>query len=1016
MSGEGGRQDRAEATKARNVRRCADIVVDLRQEAERREQEIFGEDTATPKGDYARWVVELQDYIACSYQGVDRYTAQKELAALSRSLLDRRDLDSPVCDAPMFVKPSQTTRPYKGFEFARKLDGIEKNFQERLMRACEDDARGAQTWTGLALWSAISRSQLNTPEHLNALINWLCQKEGGQFGRGVQGRTTIRLVIRPGSKDKVFLGNRWADADKTVLERVHYFYPDILTLVLLKRARARFEDQKVSSLDPHLCLRAALGGGERKDFPGIAKICANARWLADVRPNLRVSEAFLSVADGSLDNVGLDDAGHDLLFSEGGKIGGALPSMRGEVRKPEVKLTEPARRGAVTPSFRQLQEILQKKDREYTKEAITAEHLGRLRDEIENGDAIERKGSIVHLLVSWLHHLAVKDELKTSTLATYFSRIGAPLYESLDELNPADLDPETLSEIFQSILGRVVHSSTRADTRFCLKGFHRFACANGDLPPLRGDLGLGADQFVRARVLPLWQFRQVCAQLQKDRSAAEARVLIIAALIAYRGGLRAGEVLGLAGRDLLDSDHPWLLVRPNSFGRLKTLSGRRRIPIGQLLLPEERAALREYYRDGPSKWPRRAFLHDPWLGRSDKRSWISREVSEALKAVCGFDWTFHHLRHSAANNLLLALEGYKCEAASELCKQITGWSAENQKLICRSVAEYPDNAQSNYIALAGFMGHASPSHTFSSYLHLIEPIMALRRTKVSVAEDATLLAAALDRPLKWIEGRVTDGALHDALEGRLRHSGVQADNLECDEKPDEPEVQVTPPLLRIEQRIYPTDIFDFLHEVERSPDTAIETVGPKYQIPGDIAVGYVSAARTIAALKTRGGKPRFEKPRDRSADPEYLSFLLPSPLRGNEGHLIRDAIERVRIVWNKSPESRAITKAALGVFLRRYYADSIHLRLSWPELESFRRFTELVGMRPEIKAVKSRARSGSSDKEGRTRPSRKYDIKWAIRPGRGTRALAIVCHWLVIRLYSADQIREMASAPKTIAP
>lgn len=1023
MSSPGGRQDRAAATKAKNARRRADIVEDFRQEAERREQEILSENIASDEHSYLHWVEELKGYITRSYQGVERRIAQRELEKASSSLLERRNLDGPVYDAPIVIKPFETTRPFKGFEFARKLDDIEKTFQERILCACAADARDVRVWTGLALWSAISRSQLNTPEHLDALIHWLCAGEGSQFGCGVEGRATIRLVIRSGT-DKVFQGNHWADKDKTVLERVHHFYPDILTLILLKRARSFIEERYVASLDAGLCLKAALGGGGHDELPRVARICANARWLADVRRGLRVSEAFLSVADGSLDNVGLDDVAHDLLFGGSANRARPLPDLAGEIPQARLELADSQSQSAVTPVFRRLQEILRKQGGLYPANAVTTRRLEALRRAIEDGDDNARKGSIEHLLVSWLHFLASKERtprrsategLATATLATYFSRIGPPLYEAIWELNPADLDPETLAEIFEDILGQVVHSSTRAETRDCLRRFHRFASANGDLPPLTGDLGLGADQFVRARVLPLWRFRDVCAELEKNHSATEARVLITAAVIAYRGGLRAGEVSGLAGRDLLDCADPWLLVRPNKFGRIKTRSGRRRIPIGQLMLAEECAALRKYHQDGPRKWPGRAFFHDPWLGHGDNRSWISTEVSKALKAVCGSDWTFHHLRHSAANNLLLALEGYKCDATSKLCTRITGWPAEQQKLICRSVAQNPDNVQSIYVALAGFMGHASPSHTFSSYLHVVEPIMALRRAKASIVEDTPLLSALLGKPLKWIRRRETDGALHDVLEGRRKQSEVQADSSTGDEEPDKSKSKIELAPSDADQQIYPRDIFAFLQEVERSPDTDIATIGRRHRNSGQDALRIVDAARAVAGLQTRGGELRFQKPRERSANSKDPGFLLPSRLRGSEAFLIRDAIERLRVAWDESLEQRKMIYSALTIFLRRYYADTTHLRLSVSELEPFRRFMEQAGMRPEITPVKSRARSAGAGKTGKagTRMPRKHDIKWATAPGRATRALGIVCHWLIIRLYSAEQINRMANGPKT---
>src|SRR5690606_13583114 len=80
------------------------------------------------------------------------------------------------------------------------------------------------------------------------------------------------------------------------------------------------------------------------------------------------------------------------------------------------------------------------------------------------------------------------------------------------------------------------------------------------------------------------------------------------------------------------------------------------------------------------------------------------------------DLSFHHLRHTAITNLMLAIEG-----SPQLIEQLTPYSTAMALRIRKTI--YSLNEAINrdrYWSLSALVGHLTPETTFSNYIHVAD--------------------------------------------------------------------------------------------------------------------------------------------------------------------------------------------------------------------------------------------------------------------------------------------------------
>ncbi|WP_201614003.1 tyrosine-type recombinase/integrase [Psychrobacter sp. JCM 18902] len=202
----------------------------------------------------------------------------------------------------------------------------------------------------------------------------------------------------------------------------------------------------------------------------------------------------------------------------------------------------------------------------------------------------------------------------------------------------------------------------------------------------------------------------------------EKQAISLTLILGQRCGLRIGEIVKIRIRDIAETQN-YLEVRNNKFGNNKSLSALRRISLSQLLLESDMQLIRRVYIKR-SRYKNQTLIANQ-AGMPYNSNAISKIISSLIKEVTGLKYlTTHHLRHSCLTNFQLM---------SFLYDKDYKFNNHSSAKFLKSLLPYEDKQAVNIInhfetslaykkvyALAGVAGHASPSTTFASYVHLTD--------------------------------------------------------------------------------------------------------------------------------------------------------------------------------------------------------------------------------------------------------------------------------------------------------
>lgn len=401
----------------------------------------------------------------------------------------------------------------------------------------------------------------------------------------------------------------------------------------------------------------------------------------------------------------------------------------------------------------------------------------------------QRVGLVPVLMAQWIiaitlgncrTHTAVGA---ASSLRTYVSRIGREIFiasKSFPDEASADVGP------WQALYKAAVEAKQGPDARRTAaaecQNFHNFVIRHLDVPPLAvGEaVGVGpisATVSVNANYITPNEFERAADWLaeagQRDRRFETAHQALT---VAYWSGLRIGELTGLR---LSDVQIAWgaggspkrveLLVRAHDQRALKSSTSRRRVPISCLMPTARLKSFLQFFREREQRCEGLSHANSAFLfaisGLSDvmpDHEEIRGLVTNVLRQITGDDSiVFHHLRHSAANNWLLAL------MARTDSDPIWGLFPEPPKplldvarRINRGLMINANRRRGILHAVANLLGHGDPKITLQSYIHVLpwisavhtemagepETYIGLERT---VALDASLLSKSMNATRSW---------------------------------------------------------------------------------------------------------------------------------------------------------------------------------------------------------------------------------------------------------------------------
>ena len=376
-----------------------------------------------------------------------------------------------------------------------------------------------------------------------------------------------------------------------------------------------------------------------------------------------------------------------------------------------------------------------------------------------------------------------RDISKSKSLRTYVSCIGRTLFiESIGIETEQLHNINTYKTLYQAVVDSKRWPRRRSKAATECQAFHNFLVRGMDAPTLSVGEAVGTGPTnvgttVNANYITPFELERASTLLWQNSDRDLDHWIAAHVLeLGYWSGLRIGELLGLRLRDI---DIAWtsqgkfkrveLLCRTHSQRSLKSTTSRRRIPISCLM---PRLALNSFVRfvmqrdrnlDVLSRRSAVFLFSNSELGHKPPEEQTIRSlVQSALRQVTGDkSLVFHHLRHSAANNMLMALMAQSDEDPIwDLFPRKPDKLLDISRRINQGLMINTDRRRGILHAVGTLLGHTEPNVTLQSYIHILPWIdVTRRRTLVrdrlyiglerDVALDSSLLAKSEIATRSW---------------------------------------------------------------------------------------------------------------------------------------------------------------------------------------------------------------------------------------------------------------------------
>lgn len=338
----------------------------------------------------------------------------------------------------------------------------------------------------------------------------------------------------------------------------------------------------------------------------------------------------------------------------------------------------------------------------------------------------------LEILISWFVFLFENKILKkVSSAYQYFSLVGKEWILGTLNCDLYAFDESDFQNLYTSLLDSETMTEKISDKVDRFEQLHQFAHRDFGLEYMDSIYPTNERKrkksYVRAGFITENAFAAFIYSIQlaeyNDSLAKEGLILLY--VIAFRAGIRRGELLKLRLKDIEHSDESWLYIRNNKYGDNKSTSASRKIPLSLLLTLEEKAQFDQYLRKklAITKNHQNALLfslsqttHIPLDG-----GWVSSIAKDFLHEITKLPIVFHHFRHSALSRIQVVLEN-----DTDLIEKLTAYTPQ-QVINIQSIFGSLDQAQNKrdlYWALAGIAGHLTPETTFAHYLHFSDRLLA----------------------------------------------------------------------------------------------------------------------------------------------------------------------------------------------------------------------------------------------------------------------------------------------------
>jgi integrase len=558
------------------------------------------------------------------------------------------------------------------------------------------------------------------------------------------------------SKDHVALTQCKVFLSLPTLGLIYRWYRRQETEVAISEKR----DEFCSWVKPHLL----------SPLKSLQQLCQGASLVTGLQPGVCWPQILSHVASGMLQSTALPHERwlslHHPSVGDGVAVrAGLLSSAAIELPPIERRRYEHGRARPYSSLLDRLRKILAEKltvNRKNTSKACIAS-LSELLNDVSLSQP-------EHILIDWLLHAARDRRNKPSTLQSYLSRGGQQWLNLCYGHDLALWDGERFLSGYRALLetckgSAVFHiqstgdgfdgsgdadspsskgdkgnshhqslnqSSTTRNASYMaarLSSLHAFACSTYQLAPLPEDLmsRVRLRPHVRACYISEVAFNELLRSLGQKSTEAYERLSVIYT-VAFRAGLRLGEILKLRLKDIEHSSELWIYIRDTQLDDGKSGSATRKIPLGVLLTDQERLHLDAYLAP---LWIQMKHHVNALVFPSDdgvliplSSDEVTAPLTDRLLTLTGQRYTFHHLRHTALSRLQLVLH-HKELGLHQLPGRhhFMPWTEERCVRIYRTITQ-ASTTQSDYWALAQLAGHQTPETTLNNYLHFSDWVSA----------------------------------------------------------------------------------------------------------------------------------------------------------------------------------------------------------------------------------------------------------------------------------------------------
>jgi len=334
---------------------------------------------------------------------------------------------------------------------------------------------------------------------------------------------------------------------------------------------------------------------------------------------------------------------------------------------------------------------------------------------------------LMQVVTTWALHLLqkgtrFKHKLALSTVRIYLSRVTTCWLRYCDTSFHLNMDELEWTHFYHRITADCKGKKSLGHLMGRLEEFHWFLSEYFSVVTLSDKaFSVNAQQIsvVRANYVNELEYAHLKQTIQKFRSSSTERMILLCIVIlAYRTGLRKGEIIKLKISDFDIALESLLWVRSNQYGNNKSESAYRCIPLHLLLNSDELSSVKQYLalRKSFSEADNKAALafYQPMTRNSKLASdYLDECITQPLKIICNDNTiNFHTLRHSFVNNLYISL--FINESNWLFSKQT--YPRLNINLSDLAGYAHHESGKALY-AIASLAGHASPVETLLSYCH-----------------------------------------------------------------------------------------------------------------------------------------------------------------------------------------------------------------------------------------------------------------------------------------------------------